>query len=149
MLNTGSFTLNYPIPNVAIGYVYKPLHPFQWRNNISILLTKGTPAGGGFVTAPDLHKFSLALLSNKLVKKETLDKMWNNYSPKEGYGYGFFVREVGNTKIVGHSGGTVGVSNNMDMEIKDGYITIILSNYDQGAFSVDEYIRSSLLNLIN
>jgi CubicO group peptidase (beta-lactamase class C family) len=105
------------------------------------------PRRGGYVTAPDLHRFVLALNSKKLVNDEILKKMWHNYSPEEGYGYGFFVSGKNKEKIIGHSGGSSGVSNNLDVHTQSGYITIVLSNYDQGAFLADEYIRDSLLAL--
>jgi len=145
MVHSGSFTLADNIPNLAFGYSFAPLQPFKWEALVATL--KGSPAGGGYVTAPDLHRFFLALQQNRLVQKETLQLMLKNHSGEEGYGYGFFVTEKGGETIIGHSGGTAGVSNNVEWHTRSGYISIVLSNFDQGAFIADEYLRNALLRL--
>ena len=68
MLDTGSFYPNKNNPRIANGYTFRL--PFSqklgnggYRNNISELPKKGSPAGGGYSTCKDLLKFSQALFS--------------------------------------------------------------------------------------
>jgi CubicO group peptidase (beta-lactamase class C family) len=93
---------------------------------------KGGPAGGGFSTVVDLHRFGLALLEEKLVSRESLDKMWTDHAGA-GYGYGFTVRETPKGKIIGHSGGFSGINSNLDVFVESGYIVAVMSNIDMGA----------------
>ncbi len=53
------------------------------------------------------------------------------------YGYGFTVDPEGG--VVGHSGGFVGTSTNMDLFLEDGYTAIVLSNYG----------RSGMMSIVN
>ncbi|MCX5753116.1 MAG: serine hydrolase [Candidatus Krumholzibacteria bacterium] len=67
---------------------------------------------GGYTTVEDLLAFAVALLSDALVSKAMLDRMWRAYpkksSPRYGYGFGIFETPPG--LAVGHSGGFVGIS---------------------------------------
>ena len=63
MADTDAFELDAVVPNLATGYVGKS------RSNIYSLPARGSSAGGGYSTAPDLLKFAEALLSGRLASR--------------------------------------------------------------------------------
>ncbi|MBN1225040.1 MAG: serine hydrolase [Candidatus Aminicenantes bacterium] len=135
MKNSDSFEMDYPVENLAIGYSPERSRPWKWKNNIFMHVVKGGPAGGGFSTVGDLHRFALALKSGKLVSKESLEKLWTDYLGAN-YGYGFQVEEGPKGKVVGHGGGFPGINGKLDIYLDRGYIVAVLSNYDMGASPV-------------
>ncbi len=143
MNNSDSYEMDYPVENLAIGYSPDWKSPYGWQNNLFKHVIKGGPAGGGFSTVGDLHRFALALLAGKLVSKESLQAMWKDYSG-EGYGYGFGIQEGANGKVVGHSGGFDGINSRLDIYLDRRYIVAVLSNYDQGASPVASKISQLL-----
>ncbi len=140
MNNTDSYEMDYPVENLAIGYIPDWKSKYGWQNNLFKHVIKGGPAGGGFSTVRDLFRFARVLLEGKLVSKESLEKMWKDYSG-EYYGYGFGVEEGPNGKIVGHGGGFPGLNGNLDIYVDKGYIIAVLSNYDQGASPVARKLK--------
>ena len=76
MNNTDSYEMDRPVENLAVGYVPSKSNQFGWENNLYKHIIKGGPAGGGFSTVRDLHRFSLALLGEKLLSKLSLDLLW-------------------------------------------------------------------------
>lgn len=143
MENSNSYDMDQPVENLAIGYVPTKNNKYGWENNIYKHVIKGGPAGGGFSTVRDLHKFAVALLNEKLVSKSSLDLLWTDYS-KSRYGYGFTVVEISNDKKIGHGGGFPGLSSNLDMFLNSGYIVVVMSNYDRGA----NYVTAEIDKLI-
>jgi len=132
MTNTDAFEMDQPVENLAIGYIPNQSNKYGWENNLYKHVIKGGPAGGGFSTVKDLHKFALALINKKLVSKESLNLIWTDYT-KSNYGYGFKIKEGLSGKIVGHGGGFPGLNSNLDIFIDSGFIIIVMSNYDSGA----------------
>ncbi|MCO6490418.1 MAG: beta-lactamase family protein, partial [Phaeodactylibacter sp.] len=131
MDNTDCYEMDYPVENLAIGYVPAPDSPWKWENNLYKHVIKGGPAGGGFSTVEDLFRFARALQSGKLVSKASLEKMWAPHTAR--YGYGFSVEDGPAGKVVGHSGGFPGLNGNLDIFLDKGYTVAVLSNYDNGA----------------
>lgn len=129
MINSDSYEMDYPVENLAIGYSYDPASPYKWHNNLYVHVIKGGPAGGGFSTVKDLHKFAMALLTEKLVSKAARELMWTDFMGA-GYGYGFQIRQSPIGKVVGHSGGFPGISSKLDIYVDSGYVVSIMSNYD-------------------
>jgi CubicO group peptidase (beta-lactamase class C family) len=135
MTNTDCYEMDYPVENLAIGYSPDPKSPYGWQNNLYKHVIKGGPAGGGFSTVKDLHKFALALLGGKYVSKESLKAMWTDHL-KANYGYGFSVSEGPAGKVVGHGGGFDGINSNLDIYLDSGFVVAVMSNVDQGASPV-------------
>jgi CubicO group peptidase (beta-lactamase class C family) len=144
MTRSDSYELDYVNDNLAVGYDFD----FQEdgtkrvRNNIFMHVIRGGPAGGGYSTVGDLHRFALALESGRLVGKESVDRL-TSPKPELGspeYGYGFGVDTA--TAIVGHSGGFPGISSNLDMFRRSGYIAVVQSNYSRASAPVTEKIRA-------
>lgn len=144
MENSNSYEMDQPVENLAIGYVPTKNSKYGWENNIYKHVIKGGPAGGGFSTARDLHKFAVALLNEKLVSKSSLNLLWTDHSNSR-YGYGFRVVEIPNGKKVGHGGGFPGLNSNLDISLNSGYIVVVMSNYDRGA----NYVAIEIDKLIN
>jgi CubicO group peptidase (beta-lactamase class C family) len=143
MMNTDCYEMDYPVENLAIGYSPDRKSPYGWQNNLYQHVIKGGPAGGGFSTVRDLHRFALALLGGKLVSADSLEILWKDYLGAN-YGYGFGVVEGPNGKVVGHGGGFSGINGNLDIFIDKGYIVAVLSNYDRGASPVADKINQLL-----
>lgn len=143
MNNTDCYELDRPNENLAEGYLRAP--DGGWKNNLFMHVLKGGPAGGGYSTVRDLHRFARALQSGKLVSSASLEKMWKDYTGV-GYGFGFGLEMTPVGKVVGHGGGFPGLNSNLDILVDRGYIIAVMSNYDQGAEGIKGYIRSLLVN---
>ncbi|MBX3276624.1 MAG: beta-lactamase family protein [Acidobacteria bacterium] len=146
MTSSGSFDLDRVNPNLAVGYDKQfTQQGVVFQSNIFEHVIRGGPAGGGYSTVEDLHRFAQALLGGKLISAEGVKLA---LSPKPelnspGYGYGFQV-EIANS-IVGHGGGFPGISSNLDMFLNDGYTAVVLSNYGRASTPVLEKIRQQIL----
>ncbi len=146
MKSSGSFEMDQPVENLAIGYVPDPESDYRWRNNLFLHSIKGGPAGGGYSTVRDLHKFALAMLDEKLVSMESLDEMWKSQG-SDHYGYGFMITGEAGCRIVGHSGGADGINGNLDIFVDRGYIVAVLSNVDHGASPLADRIKGLIMRV--
>jgi len=143
MIDSDCYEMDYPVPNLAVGYSPDWKSPYKWQNNLYKHVIKGGPAGGGFSTVRDLHKFALALLSGKLVSQKMRELMWTDFKG-ENYGYGFSVSQGPGGKSVGHSGGFDGINSQLDIYVDSGYIVAVMSNIDNGASPVANKIGLTL-----
>lgn len=146
MANTGCFEMDEPVPNLAIGYTPAPENKTGWRTNIIIKPVKGGPAGGCYSTVEDLHKFARALISFQFLNQSNTEML---YTPKpafhsEPYGFGFKVAGEQGNRIVGHTGGFVGISAFMDIYLDKGYVAVALANYGGATRPVSAKIRELL-----
>ena len=144
MLNTDSYELTQVVPNLAIGYGRfedDPMGIDPRRSNVAFLPLRGSPAGGGYSTAPDLLKFAQALRAHKFLNPELTELVTSPKIPMAGsprpakYGYGFSSEEVSGKEIRGHSGGGAnsGVNSSMEIFWDGSYTVIVLGNYDAPA----------------
>ncbi|UCD23895.1 MAG: beta-lactamase family protein [Gemmatimonadota bacterium] len=140
MVNSDSYEMDFPVENLAIGYIPARESEYGWENNIYKHVIKGGPAGGGFSTVNDMYRFARALQTGKLVSPETLELMWTDHSG-DGYGYGFNIDDGPAGKVVGHGGGFPGLNSNLDIFVDTGYVVVVMSNYDQAASSVARQIN--------
>jgi CubicO group peptidase (beta-lactamase class C family) len=143
MTDSDSYEMDYPVENLAIGYSRDRNSPYGWQNNLYKHVIKGGPAGGGFSTVKDLHRFAQAIQTGKLVTQESLNTMWKDHVG-EYYGYGFSVEEGPNGKVVGHGGGFDGINSNLDIYLDKGYVVAVMSNYDNGASPIAQKIGQLL-----
>jgi CubicO group peptidase (beta-lactamase class C family) len=132
MASSDSYEMDEPVENLAIGYDPAPGSAAGFENNLYKHVIKGGPAGGGFSTVGDLHRFALALQAGELVSEESLERMWTDHSG-EGYGYGFGIQQGPNGVVVGHGGGFPGINSNLDIMLDRGYIVAVMSNYGRAA----------------
>jgi len=143
MTDSDSYEMDYPVENLAIGYSPDLTSPYKWQNNLYKHVLKGGPAGGGFSTVKDLHRFALALLAGKLVSPKTRELMWTDFKGAS-YGYGFQVVQGPGGKVVGHSGGFPGINSQLDICVDSGYVVAAMCNYDSGASPLAAKIGSIL-----
>ncbi len=64
MTDTNSFELDAVVPNLAVGYIKK--ESGERTPNLYSLPARGSSAGGGYSTAPDMLKFAEAVVANRL-----------------------------------------------------------------------------------
>jgi CubicO group peptidase (beta-lactamase class C family) len=117
--------------SLAVGYnkIFNEQGKAEFRSNPVFPVGSGAgPHGGGFSTAGDMLRFGRALRAGQLLRPENVALL---LTPKreigsDKYGYGFDVNEA--DQIAGHGGGTMGVSNNIDMFTDSGWSAIVMSN---------------------
>ena len=140
MTETGFYEPGKEVPNLAIGYSRmsqdgKKLE--EARDNTDMREVKGGPAGGGYSTVGDLVKFHTALRSYKLLNEEYTKMVTTGKVDAGGpigrYGYGFGDKVFEGKHIVGHNGGSPGISANFEMYPELGYTAVILMNVDPPA----------------
>nr|MBK9652478.1 beta-lactamase family protein [Bacteroidota bacterium] len=162
MNNTDSYETDNANENMAIGYATPPTMPNQEPPaegekiervpNTKFIEVKGTSAGGGYSTAIDLHKFSQALLSGKLLSLKSVEAITKGrvvmpsppnakISTVRKYGLGFGEVYKNNMRIIGHNGGAPGVEGQVDIYPDLGYTVIVLSNYDRAAIPIINFIE--------
>lgn len=140
MFETDYYDIDDPIENLAMGYVPASQNRSGWRENIFVHVAKGGPAGGAFSTVRDLHRFATSLLSDHLISRTTRDLLWRDHVGAQ-YGYGFFVSGEGSDLKVGHAGGFPGISADFEIQLKGGFVTVVLSNYDLGALELSRRLH--------
>jgi CubicO group peptidase (beta-lactamase class C family) len=79
------------------------------------------PGGGWLSSAPDMARFEVAILNDRLVRHATRDLMWTPSMPSDGlarmaYGLGWQLGETHGVKDVGHGGSQQGASAMMLIE---------------------------------
>jgi CubicO group peptidase (beta-lactamase class C family) len=138
MTDTDAFDLDHDTPNLAIGYTNEDTNgrfiAGPRSNNLYLHVIKGGPAGGGFSTAPDLLRFANALLANKLLSAKYTELLTSGKvdtgQRNEKYGYGFLCWTINGKRVVGHSGGFLGINSQLDMHLDTDYTIVVMSNYD-------------------
>ncbi len=139
MTNSDSYPMDLPIRNLAIGYYERN---GKQLNNMYTLY-RGGPAGGGYSTTGDLLKFSRALTQYKLLSRE-LTNLATTAKPELNslnYGFGFQIGGDEDFRAFGHSGGSDGINNRMDILPEQEITIVVLSNVDEPAQKVASAIR--------
>jgi CubicO group peptidase (beta-lactamase class C family) len=91
--------------------------------------------GGGFVsTVEDLARFAVAVQSNKLLRRETLEQMFTrqktNDGKETGYGLGWGVNTRSGQRIIGHSGAQQRVSTFLHMQPDQGLAVVLMADIE-------------------
>ena len=140
MRSSDCYDMDDPVPNLAMGYTREG---GALKENTFMHVIRGGPAGGGFSTALDLHRFARALTGGRLLGSDMTAKVLSAKtelgSPE--YGYGFSIDTVAGERVVGHSGGFPGISSNLDVFLDSGYVAVVLTNLDQAAGPVQDLLR--------
>lgn len=92
-------------------------------------------AGGGLIaTAADIARFAIALDQGRLLRPETLEKMYVsrrlNNGAMTGYGLGWMLAQDGGRLLVAHSGGAMGGTTYLLREPKTHSASVVLTNLD-------------------
>jgi D-alanyl-D-alanine carboxypeptidase len=137
MSNTGYFTRDATVPNLAVGYTSDPIvagettpnaPPLKERRpNTALLAYRGSSAGGGYSTAEDLLGLSRALFAHRLLDAAFTDSLMK-----------FRKTGPGEFDWTGWLGGSEGINTLFYMH-STGHTLIVLSNYDPP--SANEYRR--------
>ncbi len=78
-------------------------------------------------------RFADTLRTGKLASKATFEEMTKNRNPTPvgpRYGYGIGIDSVYGIKVVGHNGGTLGVSTDLQWFLSAPYTIVVLENID-------------------
>ena len=142
MENSDFFDADVPVMNQASGYITQggsTTGQAVRRNNIYTRPKRGSSAGGGYSTAPDLLRFANALKAGKLVVPR--------YDPAGAQRPGAGGR--GNAGL-GIAGGAPGINATLDTDIAGHYTVIVMANYDPpAAVNVARQIRQWLAGASN
>lgn len=118
MTDTDFFESDKPTQNMAEGYTKQGVKAGEdktRRNNLDTRPARGSSAGGGYSTAEDLLKFSLALRTGKIQMPD--ESLARKDSSKKF------------TSSIGVGGGAPGINSAFEIT-SSGYTIIVLSNYD-------------------
>ncbi|MBD3332096.1 serine hydrolase [candidate division GN15 bacterium] len=145
MINTDCYRVDEPTENLAMGYTklnYDGEPGDTWKSNIFMHSAKGGPAGGGYSTVEDLHRFHLALRSQVLLDRAFTDTVITGKVPRGpdwSYAYLFGDESRDGWRIVGHSGGAPGISAKLDMYWDQGWTVVVMANRDGVASAVADF----------
>lgn len=148
MTGAGFDELDYVTPNVATGYTRSTERPGQWMHNLYVNTVKGSPAGGCYASADDLVRFATALTSHRLLTAESLATLTTGRIPygKGKYAYGFVEEVTNGHRIIGHSGGHIGIADEVMVLPDLGFTVVILTNGDVDNFwDVESFIKRQLI----
>ncbi len=140
MRDSGMLYQHNIVQNLADTYFFRD-DLKKLVNDLPVYIENWYAAGAMYSTANDLLKFSNALIEAKLLKKETLAKMFT--SGLGEYGYGVWVYEdyeINKTmfKIIKRPGSIMGANSMLFHVLNEGTTIIILSN--TGPTELDEFV---------
>ena len=128
------------------AYGYKPDgNGFANADYLSMLLPFS--AGSIMSTVEDLYKWNRALISYKLVKKETLEKAFTEYKLSNGkgtsYGYGWFLRKLQGSPTIEHGGGINGyLTDAIYLPAEDVFVAVFSNSTGKSPDLVSEKIAA-------
>lgn len=144
MENTDSYEADAATPNLATGYTLRAGGSGERRSNLYTKPARGSSAGGGYSTAEDLLKFTLALQNLKLLDGEYTKWLLSGMDsapPAHAQKSTVPITEGD----LGIAGGAPGINAILELDVASGYTLIVLSNYDPpSAEKVGRQIRAWL-----
>jgi CubicO group peptidase (beta-lactamase class C family) len=114
------------IPGLATGYEagLREAPAFDPSNKV--------PGGGFVATAGDMAQYAIAVMTHRLVSRETTDAMWTRQTTTDGketgYGLGWRLGRWGSARTVYHSGAQPGVSTLLYLVPERGCAVVFLTN---------------------
>jgi CubicO group peptidase (beta-lactamase class C family) len=121
------------IPNRSAGY---EIIGGILRNQEWVSPTFNSTADGTiYFTVKDIEHWDRALSGEKLLKKESLQKMWTPYpyggkTADEGYGFGWEIHFVNGHKVIEHDGAWQGFATSYSRYVDDKLTVVVLTNLD-------------------
>lgn len=128
MENSGYYHQNMSDKNHAVGYSQFTDPPVP-ADMTGVEMT-AYAAGGLYSSTEDLYKWDQALYTDKLVKKETLDKIFGKYP--NGYGYGWYISDDKGGIIAQHDGVIYGGNSLIVRYTNKKRLIVILTNCEGG-----------------
>lgn len=120
------------VRNRAASYIYSRAES-QFLNAANDKVETAYSAGAIQSTAEDLFRWNQALLSNKLVTKESLAKARAEYKLPDGqgthYGYGWFVGNIQGSPMVEHGGNMGGFMSHAIYLPREDVFVVVLYNF--------------------
>ena len=108
--------------------------PFSWLNAPYVDLSVKWAGGGLIATAGDIARFDIALNQGKLLRADTLERMYTSArltnGNQTGYGLGWMVNQQGTRQFVAHSGGAMGGTTYLLREPKARTAAVLFANLD-------------------
>ena len=149
-MNDSGFDFGIELPNKAIPYDKEGTDIIPAKQ---LDLRLGGGGGGLYSTLEDMYKWNQSILQFKLLPKEWIDKLFEQYIPVNEvvwYGYGMFLADVPNgtppVKYYYHTGGGPGVRSVNNFFINHKIELVMITNInDRDMF---EGTRSELYSLI-
>jgi CubicO group peptidase (beta-lactamase class C family) len=121
------------VPNRAAGY---RLVKGELKNQEWVSATLNTTADGSlYLSVLDLAKWDAALYTERILRKESLDRMWTPVTLKSGkthpYGFGWALGEIRDHRIVEHGGAWQGFKSAIVRFPDDRLTVVLLANLAQ------------------
>ncbi len=143
MDNSGYYHEDVNDDNHAVGY--SSLSPKPVKADMKGI-EYAYAAGGLYSSVEDLYKWDQALYTDKLIKKQTLDKVFAKYT--NSYGYGWYISDDKEGVIAQIEGVANGANTFIIRYIGKNQLIILLSNFEGGIVSSPiPYIESVLKEL--
>jgi CubicO group peptidase (beta-lactamase class C family) len=146
MDDSGCFAADEVRPDVAVGYL-RPDRPGEpWRTNVFAVPAVGGPDGGAFATAADLDRFLTAYAAGALVPPPLLAEALRPHGRiAEDQSMGLGVYLLGEGRAIGAEGADPGAEALVRRYSSKGVNTVVLSNVNGSAWTVDRALREALL----
>ena len=137
------------IKDRASSYVYSRAES-QFLNARNDKVETAYSAGGVQSTAEDLFRWNQALLSHKLITKETLEKARAEYKLPNGkgtnYGHGWFIGNIQGSPLVEHGGNMGGFMSHAIYLPREDVLVVVLYNF-RAADRLPEFLAGDLAAL--
>lgn len=122
------------IPGRVSGYAR---YNSKYFNADYISMSQVFGAGALVSNVEDLFKWHQSLYTEKLVKKETLEKAFARYKLSDGsfsdYGYGWFIKDRGGDQSIEHAGGIDGFqSDEIYFPQQDVFVATLYNSLNEG-----------------
>ncbi|WP_408006368.1 serine hydrolase domain-containing protein [Pseudalkalibacillus sp. A8] len=147
MYDSGYFSLDQLPENTASGYIDE--EDGTWRTNTYSIPIIGGADGGAYVSGPDMNRFWEGLLSNKLLKEPTKDRLLKPHIQVKQdvyYGYGIWINkraeEIFKYHVMGYD---PGVSFHSAVYPNSGISLTIPSNKSNGPFKIMKFLEDELI----
>ena len=119
MKNSGLYSMNSPLENIAFGYSRINYNGFE-KANRPCPLARGD--GDLYSTILDLYRLCINVRNNALLSSESWNKMFTPF--KNSYGLGWYIEQLHGEEVIYHPGGLLGYMGNMRI-FNDGDIIVI------------------------
>lgn len=126
---TGSYEMDEIVPNLAVGYMRKAAG--EYRDNVYTRPARGSSAGGGYSTAPDLLSYAEALVANRLTSAPYTS--WYLGGPKPDPQAAKKTASGPPRGGLGIAGGSPGVNAVLEVNPAQRLVVVVLSNADEPA----------------
>ncbi|MBE8518919.1 beta-lactamase family protein [Amycolatopsis sp. H6(2020)] len=140
--------------SIALGYATQPGGPRVDATTLPGFPYVGGPFTGAYCTTQDLLRFAIALHGGRLLNpaftnlatagKQAVSPV--DLPQGQFYGYGQVEAITGAHRIVGHTGGGPGRSNNLDVFPDTGWIAVVLGNYDTSVRPIVDLARQLIVS---